>query len=153
MPIFLIISINPIRFKNILITQKLIRDVDEIHLIDSSGTILLSDTSNPEDQFIIPSEEIFDKTLEGNLVSVDRSKENNKPLIESIQELIDEKSFKGKTADSLDKLVKLVFHWNQLIKEEDKVDIAEIIIEDSGYLEMLRNDKSLTAEGLSLIHI
>ncbi len=52
----------------------------------------------------------------------DRSKENNKPLIESIQELIDEKSFKGKTADSLDKLVKLVFHWNQLIKEEDKVD-------------------------------
>ena len=77
----------------------------------------------------------------------DRSKENNKPLIVSIKELIDEKSFKGKTADSLDKLVKLVFHWNQLIKEEDKVDIAEIIIEDSGYLEMLRNDKSLTAEG------
>ena len=61
--------------------------------------------------------------------------------------MIDEKSFKGKTADSLDKLVKLVFHWNHLIKEEDKVDIAEIIIEDSGYLEMLRNDKSLTAEG------
>ena len=77
----------------------------------------------------------------------DRSKENNKPLIVSIKELIDEKSFKGKTADSLDKLVKLVFHWNHLIKEEDKVDIAEIIIEDSGYLEMLRNDKSLTAEG------
>ena len=77
----------------------------------------------------------------------DRSKENNKPLIESIKELIDEKSFKGKTADSLDKLVKLVFHWNHLIKQEDKVDIAEIIIEDSGYLEMLRNDKSLTAEG------
>ena len=77
----------------------------------------------------------------------DRSKENNKPLIESIKELIDEKSFKGKTADSLDRLVKLVFHWNHLIKEEDKVDIAEIIIEDSGYLEMLRNDKSLTAEG------
>jgi len=77
----------------------------------------------------------------------DRSKENNKPLIESIKELIDEKSFKGKTADSLNKLVKLVFHWNQLIKEEDRVDIAEIIIEDSGYLEMLRNDKSLTAEG------
>ena len=77
----------------------------------------------------------------------DRSKENNKPLIVSIKELIDEKSFKGKTADSLDKLVKLVFHWNHLIKQEDKVDIAEIIIEDSGYLEMLRNDKSLTAEG------
>ena len=77
----------------------------------------------------------------------DRSKENNLPLIESIKELIEEKSFKGKTAESLNKLVNLVFHWNQLIKEEDKVEIAEVIIEDSGYLEMLRNDKSLTAEG------
>ena len=77
----------------------------------------------------------------------DRSKENNLPLIESIKELIEEKSFKGKTAESLNKLVNLVFHWNQLIKEEDKVEMAEVIIEDSGYLEMLRNDKSLTAEG------
>ena len=63
-------------FKNIVRTQKNLRKVDELYLIDSSGTILLSDTSNPEDEFIIPSEEIFDKTLEGKPVSVDRSKEN-----------------------------------------------------------------------------
>ena len=59
---------NPKRFSNIVRAQKNLRKVDELYLIDSSGTILLSDTSNPEDQFIIPSEEIFDKTLEGNLV-------------------------------------------------------------------------------------
>ena len=36
---------NPSRFKNLLITQKYIRDVDEIHLIDSSGNLLVtSDT-------------------------------------------------------------------------------------------------------------
>ena len=33
---------NPSRFKNLLITQKYIRDVDEIHLIDSSGNLLVT---------------------------------------------------------------------------------------------------------------
>ena len=77
----------------------------------------------------------------------DRSKQNNLPMIDSIKELIDEKAFKGKAENSLKKLVGLIFHWNKLINEEDKIDIAEIIVEDSGYLDMLRNDKSLTAEG------
>ena len=77
----------------------------------------------------------------------DRSKENNLPMIDSIKELIDEKAFKSKAENSLKKLVGLIFHWNKLINEEDKIDIAEIIVEDSGYLDMLRNDKSLTAEG------
>ena len=77
----------------------------------------------------------------------DRSKENNLPMIDSIKELIDEKAFKGKAENTLKKLVGLIFHWNKLINEEDKIDIAEIIVEDSGYLDMLRNDKSLTAEG------
>ena len=77
----------------------------------------------------------------------DRSKQNNLPMIDSIKELMDEKAFKGKADISLKKLIGLIFHWNNLINEEDKIDIAEIIVEDSGYLDMLRNDKSLTAEG------
>tara|TARA_B100000700_G_scaffold255540_1_gene288351 strand:+ start:265 stop:2040 length:1776 start_codon:yes stop_codon:yes gene_type:complete len=80
---------NPKRFSNIVRAQKNLRKVDELYLIDSSGTILLSDTSNPEDQFIIPSEEIFDKTLEGNLVSVDRSKENKTAYIVKLSNFID----------------------------------------------------------------
>ena len=57
----------------------------------------------------------------------DRSKENNLPLIESIKELIEEKSFKGKTAESLNKLVNLVFLWNQLIVQfyGNKISIDE----------------------------
>ena len=80
---------NPKRFSNIVRAQKNLRKVDELYLIDSSGTILLSDTSNPEDQFIIPSEEIFDKTLEGNLVSVDRSKENKTAYMVKLSNFID----------------------------------------------------------------
>ncbi len=80
---------NPQRFSNIVRAQKNLRKVDELYLIDSSGTILFSDTSNPEDQFIIPSEEIFDKTLEGNLVSVDRSRENKTAYIVKLSNFID----------------------------------------------------------------
>ena len=77
----------------------------------------------------------------------DHSKLKNLPMIESIKDLLLENIFKGKAQNSLEKLVNLINHWNQLIIEEDKVDIAEIIVEDSGYLEMLKNEKSVTSEG------
>ena len=38
---------NPKRFQNIIDTQKLIRDIDQIHLIDSKGNLILS-SSNSE---------------------------------------------------------------------------------------------------------
>ena len=50
---------NPKRFKNFLITQKLIRDVDEIHLIDSSGNLIISSIDDRQ-IFVQPS----DKALE-----------------------------------------------------------------------------------------
>ena len=37
---------NPKRFKNIIDTQKLIRDIDQIHLIDSKGNLILSSSNN-----------------------------------------------------------------------------------------------------------
>jgi len=50
---------NPNRFKNILMNQKLIRDVDEIHLIDSAGN-LISSTLNDYSSFIQPNEEALE---------------------------------------------------------------------------------------------
>ena len=50
---------NPIRFKNFLLNQKLIRDVDEIHLIDSAGN-LISSTLNDYSSFIQPNEEALE---------------------------------------------------------------------------------------------
>ena len=37
---------NPSKFKNILTTQKLLRDIDEIHLIDSFGNLIISTLNN-----------------------------------------------------------------------------------------------------------
>lgn len=50
---------NPKRFKKFLINQKLIRDVDEIHLVDSAGNLITSTLSDYK-SFIQPS----DKALE-----------------------------------------------------------------------------------------
>ena len=50
---------NPSRYKNILNTQKIVRDLDEIHLIDSSGNLIVS--TNSKDQIFNPPD---DKALE-----------------------------------------------------------------------------------------
>ena len=50
---------NPAGFKNILINQKLIRGVDEIHLIDSVGNLIIS-TLNDYNSFIKPSDEALE---------------------------------------------------------------------------------------------
>ena len=80
---------NPKRFAKIIRTQKLVRKVDEVYLIDSSGTILFSDTNNPEDEFIVPSEEIFNESLEGKPVSIDRSKEKKTTFLLKLNNFID----------------------------------------------------------------
>ena len=80
---------NPKRFSNIVRTQKNLRKVDDLYIFDSSGTVLLSDISNPEDEFLIPSEEIFEKALEGKPVSVNLSKENKTAFIIKLSNFID----------------------------------------------------------------
>ena len=80
---------NPKRFAKIIRTQKLVRKVDEVYLIDSSGSILFADTNNPEDEFIVPSEEIFNESLEGKPVSIDRSKEKKTTFLLKLNNFID----------------------------------------------------------------
>jgi two-component system nitrogen regulation sensor histidine kinase NtrY len=50
---------NPNRFINIIKAQKLIRGVDEIHLIDSSGNLILSSLDNVE-SFLPPTDEALE---------------------------------------------------------------------------------------------
>ena len=80
---------NPKRFIKIIRAQKFLRKVDEVYLIDSSGTVLLADTNNPEDKFITPSEEIFNEALEGKPVSIDRSKEKKTTFLLKLNNFID----------------------------------------------------------------
>jgi hypothetical protein len=57
-------------------------------LIDSSGSILVANTNNLEDEFITPSEEEFNKALEGKAVSIDRSIEKKTAVMIKINNLL-----------------------------------------------------------------
>ena len=90
---------NPNRFSQIVRTQKELRKVDEIYLIDSSGNILVANTNNPEDEFTTPSEEEFSKALEGKAVSIDRSIEKKTAVMIKLNNFIDTYLFVSKNIE------------------------------------------------------
>ena len=47
---------NPNRFKNIMRSEKILRRIDDVYLIDSLGNILLSDIRDITEEFIIPAQ-------------------------------------------------------------------------------------------------
>ena len=65
---------NTQRFQQIVRSQKLLRRLDEIYLFDSTGTILVADTNNLQEDFVTPTEEEFNLALEGNPIPVFRTK-------------------------------------------------------------------------------
>jgi len=90
---------NPNRFSQIIRTQKELRKVDEIYLIDSSGNILVVNTNNPEDEFITPSEKEFGEALEGKTVSIDRSMEKKTAVMVKLNNFIDTYLFVSKNIE------------------------------------------------------
>ena len=80
---------NPARFKNILINQKLIRGVDEIHLIDSVGNLIIS-TLNDYNSFIKPSDEALEMVFaEERPLKILNAYENKSAAILKLNNYID----------------------------------------------------------------
>ena len=67
---------NPNRFKNIMRSEKILRRIDDVYLIDSLGNILLSDVRDITEEFVIPSDEDYDQVLEGKPVFISNNLEN-----------------------------------------------------------------------------
>ena len=80
---------NPNRFKNILRSEKILRRIDDVYLIDSLGNILLSDTSNTREEFVVPSDEDYDLVLEGRSVFVTNSLANKTTVMIKLNTLVD----------------------------------------------------------------
>ena len=80
---------NPIRFKNFLINQKLIRDVDEIHLIDSAGNLITS-TLNDFNTYTQPSDEALEMVFaEDKPLKIINAYENKSAAILKLNNYID----------------------------------------------------------------
>ncbi len=78
---------NPNRFKNIVRSEKLLRRVDEVFLIDSVGNIILADAQE-EENFNTPSEENFNLALEGLPVIISNNRDKAS-VIMKLNNLID----------------------------------------------------------------
>ena len=79
---------SPERFKNLASSEKLLRRIDDLFLIDSASNIIFSDTSN-EDSFINPSEEEMSQALEGLPVLITNDIDNKTSAIIKLNSLID----------------------------------------------------------------
>ena len=80
---------NPKQFLNILSTQRLLRKLDEIHLLDSSGNIIMSNIIDPRLNFIPPPEEAFNMALNDRPVRITDSKTNRTSALIKLDNFID----------------------------------------------------------------
>ena len=90
---------SPDRFKNIARSEKILRRVDDIFLIDSSANIIFSDTGNFE-SFIKPTEEEINRALEGIPVLITNNIENKSSVMMKLNNLIDTYLFISRNVDS-----------------------------------------------------
>ena len=80
---------NPKRFLNLLTTQRLIRRLDEVHLIDSSANIIMSNIVDPSINFVPPTEEAFDISLDGKPVRISDPSTNRTSALVKLNNFID----------------------------------------------------------------
>ena len=80
---------NPNRFKAIMKSEKILRRVDDIYLIDSLGNILISDVRDITDEFVVPSDEDYDQVLEGKQVFITNNLENKTTVMTKLTSLVD----------------------------------------------------------------
>ena len=80
---------NQNRFKQIMKSEKILRKVDDIYLIDSIGNILISDARDITDEFIVPADEDYDQALLGKVVFIEGDLENKTTVMIKLSSLID----------------------------------------------------------------
>ena len=89
---------SPDRFKSIVRSEKFLRRLDDIFLIDSSSNIIFSDTDNITN-FIKPSEEEINKALEGVSVLITNDSEGKTSAMIKLNSLIDTYLFISRDID------------------------------------------------------
>jgi len=89
---------SPERFKNIARSEKLLRRVDDVFLIDSSSNIIFYDSNNIK-SFIEPSEEEINKAIEGELVLIQNNIDSKTSAMIKLNSLIDTYLFISRNID------------------------------------------------------
>jgi len=80
---------NPKNFLNLLTSQRLLRKLDEIHLLDSSANIIMSNIIDPSLTFIEPPAEAFERSLDGRPVRIIDTRTNRTSALVKLNNFID----------------------------------------------------------------
>ncbi len=75
------------------------------------------------------------------------ARENGVPLIEGARLAVEAGLIKGKGGGELARLVQSIARWRAQARDTDHVELAQIILDESGYTEMWQNTKTPEAPG------
>ncbi len=77
----------------------------------------------------------------------DHARANGTPMIAAALEMVETEELKPKPRNALRSLVFNLRRWSELLPTTRHTDLAEMILEESGYTEMWQNDRSAEAPG------
>ena len=80
---------RPSSFLRLLTNQRLLRQLDEVHLLDSSANIIMSNITDPTINFIPPTDEAFNRTLNGKPVRILDTTTNRTSALIKLDSFID----------------------------------------------------------------
>ncbi len=80
---------NPKRFSTLLASQRLLRRLDEVHLIDSAGNVIMSNIINPDLPFVPPPEDAFIRSLDGKPIRITDTRSNRTSALVKLDNFID----------------------------------------------------------------
>ena len=81
--------VNRYRFNDFLVTQRIIRKLDEIYLLDGSGSIIFSDLLDKTKVFTPPPESSFEESLQGKPVKLLEENFNQSSSLIKLENFID----------------------------------------------------------------
>ena len=80
---------NETQFRNIIRSEKILRRIDDVYLIDSLGNVIISDARNIKEEFVVPSDEDYNQVLEGKPVFISNNLENKTTVMTKLTSLVD----------------------------------------------------------------
>ncbi len=79
----------PKRFSNLLATQRMLRRLDEVHILDSSSNIIVSSRIDTSNNFVPPPEEAFTRSLNGKPIRIIDPSTNRTSALVKLDNFID----------------------------------------------------------------
>ncbi len=77
----------------------------------------------------------------------DYAAEHNTPILVAIRQMLQEGVVKNKVKDSLNQLITNIDNWNLRYQNEPALNVTKVLLEESGYLAMLQEEKADEALG------